>query len=142
MKIKYTTVGDGKAPFKKHDTDAGFDLFIREIEYSDDGKKANAKLGIKTEIPYGHFVLVFPRSSIRNTGMRLSNGVGVIDSEYRGEWGATFDIINPDKETHYKVGDRCAQAILFSMESTEWDKVDSLETSDRGEGGFGSTGAN
>jgi dUTP pyrophosphatase len=81
--------------------------------------------------------LVFPRSSIRKTDLLLSNSVGVIDAGYRGEIQATF------KKTGgavYKIGDRGAQLIIIPHPIVEWNEVNELNNTERGEGGFGSTG--
>jgi dUTP pyrophosphatase len=100
-------------------------------------------LGVALEIPNGFVGLVFPRSSIRKTRLQLSNSVGVIDSGYRGELQATFNKIRTtieNQKNDYKVGDRIAQIIIIPYPPIEFDAVDELSDTERGEGGFGSTG--
>ena len=98
------------------------------------------------EIPKGYVGLVFPRSSIRKTDLSLTNCVGVIDSGYRGEIQATFKKIFGKNdvrldELDYNVGDRIAQIMIIPYPSVTFVEVDELSQTDRGEGGFGSTGS-
>jgi dUTP pyrophosphatase len=100
-------------------------------------------LGIALEIPEGFVGLVFPRSSIRKTRLQLSNSVGVIDSGYRGELQATFNKIITtieNQKNDYNVGDKVCQIMIIPHPIIEWTEVDELSNSERGEGGFGSTG--
>lgn len=96
--------------------------------------------GISVEIPEGYVGLVFPRSSIRNTELILSNSVGVIDSGYRGEIQATFIKTNGLESWDYKIGDRIAQLIIIPYPQIEFEEVEELSQTDRGTGGFGSSG--
>jgi dUTP pyrophosphatase len=95
------------------------------------------------EIPKGFVGLIFPRSSIRKTNLQLSNSVGVVDSGYRGEIQATFNKIqgidNIERDS-YKVGDRICQIMIIPYPPIEFKEVDELTNTERGEGGFGSTG--
>jgi dUTP pyrophosphatase len=84
--------------------------------------------------------LVFPRSSIRNTELILSNSVGVIDAGYRGELQATFNKLNGLDSIAYNVGDRVCQIIIVPHPVIQLKVVDELSESSRGLGGFGSTG--
>jgi dUTP pyrophosphatase len=92
------------------------------------------------EIPKGHVGLVFPRSSVRNQDLILSNCVGVIDSGYRGELQATFKKTQGLDSIKYNVGDRGAQIIILPYPQVFMTEVPELSESDRGQGGFGSTG--
>lgn len=134
------------------DGDAGMDLVATEI-IKDTPEQITYGTGIAVEIPEGFVGLVFPRSSVRKTGLQLSNSVGVIDSGYRGEIQATFNkIFGGDRfydETKiteitsndfYKVGDRIAQIMIIPYPPIQFVEVDELSDSERGEGGFGSTG--
>lgn len=96
--------------------------------------------GIAIEIPEGHVGLIFPRSSIYKTDLRLANSVGVIDSGYRGEIMCNFIIKSNTATNYYDVGDRIAQLIIIPYPQIEFEEVDFLSTSERGTGGFGSTG--
>lgn len=132
--------------------DAGMDLVATEI-LKDTPEQITYGMGIAMEIPEGFVGLVFPRSSIRKTGLQLSNSVGVIDSGYRGEIQATFNkLFGGDRfydETKlteitsndfYKVGDRIAQIMIIPHPTIEFEEADELSDTERGEGGFGSTG--
>lgn len=119
--------------------DAGMDLTItREIENT--SSSVSYGFGIAMEIPSGYVGLVFPRSSVRNQDLLLSNCVGVIDSGYRGEIQATFKKTNGLDSIKYKVGDRGAQIIVLPYPTVLIKEVDELSSTERGEGGFGSTG--
>ena len=122
--------------------DAGMDLIATSI-ISETPSQITYGLGIALEIPEGFVGLVFPRSSIRKTRLQLSNSVGVIDSGYRGELQATFNKITTtieNQKNDYKVGDRVCQIMIIPHPSIEFDIVDELSDTERGEGGFGSTG--
>jgi dUTP pyrophosphatase len=122
--------------------DAGMDLIATSI-ISETPSQITYGLGIALEIPEGFVGLVFPRSSIRKTRLQLSNSVGVIDSGYRGELQATFNKITTtieNQKNDYKVGDRVCQIMIIPHPPIEFDEVDELSDTERGEGGFGSTG--
>ena len=100
-------------------------------------------MGISLEIPEGFVGLVFPRSSIRKTNLQLSNSVGVIDSGYRGELQATFNKIQGVTEgvrERYLIGDRVCQIMIIPHPPIQFEEVEELTNTERGEGGFGSTG--
>jgi len=127
------------------DGDAGMDLVATQI-ISNTTFDITYGTGIAMEIPKGYVGLVFPRSSIRKTDLSLTNCVGVIDSGYRGEIQATFKKVfgKNDVRLHeldYKVGDRIAQIMIIPYPSVTFVEVDELSQTERGEGGFGSTGA-
>lgn len=128
-------------PSYAKDGDAGMDLVATSI-ISETDTQITYGIGLALEIPYGFVGLVFPRSSIRKTRLQLSNSVGVIDSGYRGELQATFNKINKNSisENDYKVGDRIAQIMIIPYPPIEFVEADELSDSERGEGGFGSTG--
>ena len=119
--------------------DAGMDLTItREIENT--SFSVSYGFGIAMEIPKGFVGLVFPRSSVRNQDLILSNCVGVIDSGYRGELQATFKKTNGLDSVKYKVGERGAQIIILPYPTIYMTEVPELSDTERGLGGFGSTG--
>ena len=121
--------------------DAGMDLVATSI-ISTTSTQITYGIGLAMEIPEGFVGLIFPRSSVRKTRLMLSNCVGVIDSGYRGELQATFNKVNHDSvsENDYKVGDRIAQIMIIPHPSIEFEEADELSDTERGEGGFGSTG--
>lgn len=98
--------------------------------------------GIAVEIPKGYVGLVFPRSSNRKTNVYLTNSVGVIDSGYRGEIMLCFKQRDFSSAANrpYDIGDRIGQIIIMPYPAIEFIESEELEDSDRGEGGFGSTG--
>ena len=119
--------------------DAGMDLVATNIK-SNTTFDITYGLGIALEIPEGFVGLVFPRSSIRKYDLALSNSVGVIDSGYRGELQATFKKTNGLDSLSYNIGDRVAQLIIIPHPTIEFEEVNELSNTERGEGGFGSTG--
>ena len=130
---------DAVTPSYSKDGDAGMDLTItREIENT--SFSVSYGFGIAMEIPKGFVGLVFPRSSVRNQDLILSNCVGVIDSGYRGELQATFKKTNGLDSLKYKVGDRGAQIIILPYPKITMVETEELSDTERGNGGFGSTG--
>jgi dUTP pyrophosphatase len=119
--------------------DAGMDLTVTTM-ISNTSSDVTYGFGVAMEIPKGFVGLVFPRSSVRNTDLTLSNSVGVIDSGYRGEIQSTFKKHNGLDSHRYKVGERAAQIIILPYPKIRFEEVEDLTTTDRGEGGFGSTG--
>ena len=119
--------------------DAGMDLTItKEIENT--SFSVSYGFGIAMEIPKGYVGLIFPRSSVRNQDLILSNCVGVIDSGYRGELQATFKKTQGLDSIKYKVGERGAQIIILPYPTIYMAEVPELSNTERGTGGFGSTG--
>ena len=124
-------------PKYSHFGDAAVDL-VGVKKWEDKFGNVCYGTGRAMEIPEGHVGLLFPRSSISKTNLRLANAVGVIDSGYRGEVMLKFDK-QGDKD--YKVGDRIGQLMLIPIPSIQFVEVTNLPSSDRAFGGFGSTGA-
>lgn len=136
MQVKIKRLTDKAIlPTKAHATDAGYDLYASSCHYEDG--MLHFGTGVAVEIPAGYVGLVFPRSSIANTHLTLSNSVGVIDSGYRGEIKAKF---RKGGTRGYNVGDRIAQLIIMPYPEVTFEEVDELSDSDRGEGGYGSSG--
>lgn len=122
---------------------AGADLYalpVGDPVVIDPGETAFLRTGLAAAIPAGYVGLIFARSGLAcKRGLAPANKVGVIDSDYRGEWmialhnhGDTPQIVNP--------GDRIAQFVLVPVLTPLMTEVDSLDETARGEGGFGSTG--
>ena len=107
---------------------------------SNDMERVTYGLGIALEIPEGFVGLIFPRSSIRNMELVLSNSVGVVDAGYRGEIQATFNKRSGMNSKAYQVGDRVCQIVILPHPIVQLVEVDELSDSERGSGGFGSTG--
>ena len=122
--------------------DAGMDMVATKI-INETLDSITYGTDIAMEIPEGFVGLVFPRSSIRKTHLHLSNSVGVIDSGYRGEIQATFKKvqgISNNALDNYKVGDRIMQIMIIPHPPIQFEEVEELNNTERGEGGFGSTG--
>lgn len=139
MEVKIKLIEDGKMPVKMHDTDAGLDCYARVSSYDPIRNQITYFLGFAIEIPKGYVGLIFPRSSIYRTKLSLSNSVGVIDSGYRGEVSAIFNLKGQPFEEYYD-GDRVCQMIIMSYPEIELKQVEELSETERGEGGYGSTG--
>jgi dUTP pyrophosphatase len=120
--------------------DAGVDLTSTSMKMLGNEKIVYGT-GIAVEIPEGMVGLIFPRSSIRNYSLAMSNSVGVIDSGYRGELQITFNILpTEDGVKYYRIGERVAQLIILPAPFIKFVEVENLSETSRGEGGFGSTG--
>jgi dUTP pyrophosphatase len=119
--------------------DAGMDLTA--VDYAFNNKNiVTYQTGIAIEIPKGYVGLIFPRSSVSNYDLAMTNCVGVIDSGYRGELMVKFRLTTTSYEsTIYKKGDRIAQLVIIPYPKIEFNVVDELTSSNRMEGGFGST---
>ena len=141
MKVKVMKLDAGAiVPKYAKPGDAGMDLYAVSQKFDDHGNYVFGT-GLAMEIPEGHVGLIFPRSSISKTAHSLRNAVGVIDSGYRGEIMMKFDI-NTHNSPVYDVGDRIAQIIILPYPQVEFEEVFELADSERGSGGFGSTGTN
>ena len=128
---------DAVIPRYAHFGDAAVDL-VATRKWEDDHGNVCYGTGLAMEIPENHVGLLFPRSSVSKTNLRLTNAVGVIDSGYRGEVMLKFDK-SGDKQ--YEPGDRIGQLMLVPIPSIQFVQVVNLPGSDRGLGGFGSTGS-
>lgn len=139
MKVKIKKLTESAViPTYAKDGDAGMDLTATRIWY-DDNNNVCYGTGLAMEIPRGYVGLVFPRSSIANKSLLLSNAVGVIDSGYRGEIMAKFKHLMSEVKL-YGVGDRIAQIIIVPHPYIEFEETEELAQSERGEGGYGSSG--
>ena len=120
--------------------DAGMDMTAITAQIDKSGLFIEYGTGLAVEIPEGYVGLIFPRSSIRKTELTLSNSVGVIDSGYRGEIQFTFNKTSGLDSLRYRVGDRIGQLVILPYPTIEPIEVDELTSTERGEGGFGSSG--
>lgn len=126
------------------DGDAGLDLVAVSCKVlvdslTDEDTKVEVDSGIAIEIPKGYVGLIFPRSSIKGTGVRLTNCVGVIDSGYRGSIKAYFDIVDKSL-VYYEKGDKFAQLLIIPYPQIEFEEVEELTQTERGASGYGSSG--
>lgn len=143
MKIKVKKLNEEAVlPRYAHDGDAGMDVFSCEDAFLYPGDRKMVRTGLSFEIPKGFEIQVRPKSglSLKN-GLTILNTPGTLDSGYRGELGII--LFNTTKETYeIKKGQKIAQVILARYEEAEVEEVGVLGESERGEGGFGSTGLN
>jgi dUTP pyrophosphatase len=127
-------------PRHAHPGDAGVDLHARHELTLDPGARASVPTGIAVAIPEGHVGLVAPRSGLAiRHGIGVVNAPGIVDSGYRGE--IKVILVNHGSEpVRLERGDRIAQLIVVAVATVEMIEVGELPSSDRGAGGFGSTG--
>jgi dUTP pyrophosphatase len=138
MKVKIKKLDErATIPSYAKNGDAGMDLRAIRFQRDSDGNYVYYT-GLAFEIPEGYVGLLFPRSSISKTSHFLRNSVGVVDSGYRGEIMFKFGYGSNIKS--YRVGERVGQLIIMPYPSIEFEEVDSLSDTERGEDGFGSTG--
>ena len=134
-------------PQYAHDTDAGLDLVATSVEQDEYGNIVY-HTGLAFEIPEGYVGYIFPRSSLSKYSLRLTNCVGVIDSGYRGEVMFKYEpkntntvgLVKKISGEIYQVGDRVGQLIIMPYPKINLVESDELSSTDRNEGGFGSSG--
>ena len=125
-------------PVKAHEDDAGLDLVAITKNITRKGY-LEMGTGLAINIPKGHVGLIFPRSSISDKNMSLTNAVGVIDSGYSGEVKFRFKGSNGGVGA-YNVGDRVGQLLVMAYPKIKIVEVSDLPESERGESGFGDSG--
>lgn len=144
MELKFKKLTEKAVlPIKAHATDAGLDLTCTAITTSlnECGQLMLVyHTGLAVEIPEGYVGLLFPRSSIYKKSLRQTNSVGVIDAGYRGEITVVMHTTTDVLPAVYKDGERFCQLIIVKLPDIEVVEAKELSESDRGEGGFGSTG--
>ena len=130
---------DLDSPVQATPGSSGFDLRARESVIIAAGEIVAVPTGLRMGIPRGYEGQVRPRSGLSLKGITVANAPGTIDSDYRGE--VKVILINLGREPfHLEKGDRMAQLVIQKVESVTWRLVDELESTERGAGGFGSTG--
>lgn len=145
---------DAKLPERQHDTDTGWDIFAldngKEVR---DEQKNNLYIEYDTGLvvcpPQGYYFRLYPRSSISKKHLILANSVGIIDEDYRGPIVMRFKILRQKAQKEYYYwqqyysGDRIGQLVLCKRHDFEFNEVDlhDLKSTQRGSGGFGSTGS-
>ena len=143
IKVK-KLVPEAVIPFYAKPGDAGMDITCTSFEQDYENDCFMYHTGLAFEVPPGYVMLIFPRSSNRKTDYYLTNSVGVLDSGYRGE--LMFAFKNRDdkgfnfQKPPYKVGERIGQIMILPYPPIRFVEVDDLAFSERGTGGFGSTG--
>ena len=160
---------DAVVPSYAHSTDCGLDLTAVSKTFDEYGNVVYG-FGLAFEIPEGYAGFIFPRSSNHKSGLLLTNSVGVIDAGFRGEVTAKFATrittslprtfwrrlkcfftckikgystriwCNFPENENYNIGDRVAQMVILPYPKVEFVEVDELSETERGTGGYGSTG--
>jgi len=129
---------DATLPTRAHPDDAGLDLYGLEDVYLEVGQGKVAKTGIALALPQGHVGLIADRSSLAKKGIKTAGGV--IDAGYRGEIQIVLWNISP-VPVQLKRGERIAQLLILPIATPGVVEVSTLDETERGLGGFGSTGA-
>ncbi|HTX29981.1 MAG TPA: dUTP diphosphatase [Solirubrobacteraceae bacterium] len=132
---------EARLPTRAYDGDAGLDLHAVETMTLEPGERASVSTGIAIEIPAGQAGLVLPRSGLAaRHGIALVNAPGLIDAGYRGE--VRVLLLNTDRRESFTIasGERIAQLVLVRVETPAVTEVHELALSERGAGGFGSSG--
>lgn len=143
MIIRYRkTYPDAVEPVRGSEWAAGWDLTCCDIDWDEESKVLVYHTGLAFEIPRGHVGLLFPRSSIYRKTMWLTNSVGVLDADYRGEvlfkYGLRWN--TRPEAVLYHVGDRIGQLVVVPIPEVAFIESESLSETKRGAGGYGSTG--
>ena len=144
MKIK--VINKSNNPLPKYESSQAAGLDIRaDIDHPiiiSPMKRCLIPTNLYTAIPSGYEVQIRPRSGLAlKKGITVLNTPGTIDADYRGNWGIILMNLG-DEDFIVNPGDRIAQAILNKVEQIEWEEVESLDETERGQGGFNSTGIN
>jgi len=143
MTISYIKLNENaRVPERATAGSAGYDLCacVDGVAVLPARERVLIPTGIAAALPDGHVGLVFGRSGLGiNHGVTMANGVGVIDSDYRGEIHVAL-VNHSDISYNIKDGDRIAQLLIMPVASVTFKRVDSLNSTERGESGFGSTG--
>ena len=142
MTVKIINKSDHALPHYETEASAGMDLraHLKEDVVLESLERAIVKTGLFIELPVGLEAQVRPRSGLAaKSGITVLNAPGTIDADYRGEIGVILVNLSQESFT-IQNGDRIAQLVIAKHERIDWHKVNELNTTDRGEGGFGSTG--
>lgn len=143
VSVKIVNTSDNQLPTYAKEGDAGMDVCANETICLYPGETRIIKTGLFVAIPSGYEIQVRPRSGMSaRTNIRVANTPGTIDSNYRGEIGIILDNTGHD-EYYINKGDRIAQLVLNRVPFIRWypvENVEALGDTNRGAGGFGSTG--
>ena len=144
LTIRFTRIDDAaEVPTQATSASAGWDLRCLEDTVIKKGVSSKIRTGLIVAIPDGWEGQIRSRSSLGAKGMIMPNGVGTIDSDYRGELMVLATWIGEGEEFHLSKGERCAQFLLAPVPKVFFEEVDNIEelgNTERGGGGFGSSG--
>ena len=142
LKIRFKKKDEqSKLPIKGSLNAACYDVYAHSIKV-ERPDKIIVGLGFSTEIPPGFKGILVPRSSIAKTNWFLANSIGIIDADYRGEWMMVLKTVGSVMydALPFGVGERCAQIYFEKINDVEIEETIELSDTERGSGGFGSTG--
>lgn len=133
---------DVELPSYAYGGDAGLDLRSAEDVVLKPFERRLVSTGLAIAIPDGYAGFVQPRSGLAlREGLSMANTPGLIDAHYRGELKVCAINLDPEREIHITKGERIAQLVIQKVPRVSLMEVDSLDETDRGVGGFGSSGA-
>lgn len=128
-------------PANGYKGDAGYDLCATEALVLKPFERALIPTGLAMAIPEGYAGFVLPRSGLAiKQGLSLVNAPGLIDSNYRGEIKVIAINLDPHNDISISIGDRIAQLVIMKVEQCAFTAVEELDDTQRGVGGFGSSG--
>ncbi|MBI31636.1 MAG: dUTP diphosphatase [Euryarchaeota archaeon] len=133
---------DAKAPIQGSSLAAGWDLKTVETCVINKGKSTKVPTGLAVAIPAGYEGQIRARSSLGARGIILPNGIGTIDADYRGQIHVLMTWIGEGDSTIIEAGERIAQMVISPIPKVKFEEVseEQLGETERGDGGFGSTG--
>lgn len=133
---------NAQLPTKGSEAAGGYDIYMPDAGSLSQYEKQLFPLGFAAEVPPGFVALILPRSSTgAKKGVELVNTCGVIDADYRGEWMAMLTQKQNHESFYFDAGEKLLQFIIVPAHTVNPEWVDELSSTERGEGGFGSTGA-
>lgn len=142
MELKFERL-DSRAtlPERAHDGDAGLDLRALDGGSIDPGRRLRVRTGLAVAVPDSHAGLVLPRSGLASRhGVTVANAPGLIDSGYRGELQVLLLNTDPEESFTFQAGERIAQLVVVPVVLGVPAEAEGLGDTDRGDGGFGSSG--
>lgn len=131
---------DAVLPQRAHPTDAGMDVTAISMEMTEDYIEYDT--GLQFQLPAGYAMLIFPRSSNSKKDLLMCNSVGVLDAGYTGNLKFRFKLTTEGyTEKIYNPGDKIGQIIILPYPEINFIETEEFDETDRGSGGFGSTGS-
>ena len=144
MKVKIINKSNNPTPTYETSLSAGMDLraYVEGPITLSPGERKLIKTGLHIELPQGYEAQVRPRSGLAfKKGITVLNSPGTIDADYRGDIGVIL-INHSNEEFAVNSGDRIAQLVISKFEKVDWETSDEINSTSRGDSGFGSTGSN
>lgn len=142
MKIKVKLLSaKAKMPVRGSDEAAGYDISAQEAVTIKPGRVVPIRTGLAIEMPRGYFAMICPRGSLaRKHMLDVPHSVGIIDSDFRGEWMIVLRNLSPRRSVKISAGERIAQAIFIKHSVIQFVRSSKLSATKRGAGQMGSTG--